>query len=374
MAVYKVIQDIEAEDKLLGPLSLKGFIYFIIAIALLYLNLRLIMSGAPIVIKLPFFILMLLPAILFGTLASPLGREQPTEVWLLSRIRFALKPRTRIWNQSGQNDLVTITVPKRVEVQLTKNFSQDEVQSRLKALANTLDSRGWAVKNVNVNLNANPGYLATLDYNSDRLVEAEAVEEPVIEVHASDDIMDARHNPTAQKFEAMMEKADTERKKAVAAKIEAARKSPPQSTAHAKPKAHAAVQKAEPEEEGEQPVVSRFTGATIIAPHKEPAPKDPEIVTAKSSDEVRLLEQIHEREARFDALLANEHPKPTQRQDRIGKVAKPKPQTEVTTPAQADKIELAQSGNDLSVASIARLANRKAQAEPIPQEVTISLH
>jgi hypothetical protein len=192
-------------------------------------------------------------------------------------------------------------VPKRVEVQLTKNFSQDEVQSRLKALANTLDSRGWAVKNVNVNLNANPGYLATLDYNSDRLVEAEAVEEPVIEVHASDDIMDARHNPTAQKFEAMMEKADTERKKAVAAKIEAARKSPPQSTAHAKPKAHAAVQKAEPEEEGE-------------------------------------------------------------------------PQTEVTTPAQADKIELAQSGNDLSVASIARLANRKAQAEPIPQEVTISLH
>jgi hypothetical protein len=34
MATYKVIQDIEAEDKLVGPLSLKQFIFALIAIFL----------------------------------------------------------------------------------------------------------------------------------------------------------------------------------------------------------------------------------------------------------------------------------------------------------------------------------------------------
>ena len=32
MAVYKVIQDIEAEDKLLGPLTLKQFIFGAVAV------------------------------------------------------------------------------------------------------------------------------------------------------------------------------------------------------------------------------------------------------------------------------------------------------------------------------------------------------
>jgi multisubunit Na+/H+ antiporter MnhF subunit len=40
MAVYKVIQDIEAEDKLVGFLTLKTFIYAIIAVVLAYLNFR----------------------------------------------------------------------------------------------------------------------------------------------------------------------------------------------------------------------------------------------------------------------------------------------------------------------------------------------
>jgi hypothetical protein len=169
MAVYKVIQDVEAEDKLIGPFSLKSFIYLGIALVLAYIDLRLVMSGIPIVVKLPLFIVLFLPAILFGTLASPLGRDQPTEFWLLAHIRYLLKPRTRIWSQTGLSHLVTITAPKKLDTNLLKTFTQDEAQSRLKALANTLDSRGWAVKNVNINLNVNPDYLSTLNYQSDRL-------------------------------------------------------------------------------------------------------------------------------------------------------------------------------------------------------------
>ena len=37
MAVYKVPQDVEAEDKLLGPFSFKQFIFLIVAIGMIAL-------------------------------------------------------------------------------------------------------------------------------------------------------------------------------------------------------------------------------------------------------------------------------------------------------------------------------------------------
>ena len=91
MAVYKVIQDIEAEDKLLGPLTLKGFIYAAIAALLAFINFRLLFAGALGPLRWFFVLLFLFPMFLFMILASPLGREQPTEVWLLSRVRFLIK-------------------------------------------------------------------------------------------------------------------------------------------------------------------------------------------------------------------------------------------------------------------------------------------
>src|SRR3954470_3689042 len=99
MAVYKVIQDVEAEDKLLGPLTLKGFVYAGIALLIGYINFRLLMPGSP--IKWIFIPALSLPMILFAVLASPWGGDQATEVWLLSKIEFFLKPRLRIWDQRG---------------------------------------------------------------------------------------------------------------------------------------------------------------------------------------------------------------------------------------------------------------------------------
>src|ERR1043165_5457079 len=138
MAVYKVIQDVEAEDKLFGPLTFKSFVYAIIAGTLAFVNFKLLLIGAP--IKWIFIPMFAIPMILFGVLASPLGRDQPTEVWLLSKIRYFLKPRARIWDQEGMDELVTVTAPKKEELRLTKDFSQSEVHSRLKTLASTLDT------------------------------------------------------------------------------------------------------------------------------------------------------------------------------------------------------------------------------------------
>jgi hypothetical protein len=153
-----------------------------------------------------FLVALFLPPGLFCTFfAIPFGKDQPTEVWALAKIRFYFKPRKRIWDQSGIKELVTITVPKKVEIRRTDGLSQNEVRSRLSALANTIDSRGWAVKDVDVNLYTRPGLLPA-DSESDRLLDTSAIPQPVptYDVHASDDILDARNNPIAQQFEQLI--------------------------------------------------------------------------------------------------------------------------------------------------------------------------
>lgn len=199
MATYKVLQDIEAEDKILGPLSLRQFIFGLISVFLLYISFLLVGKGVGFLL-----IITLPPALFTGFFAFPFGRDQPTEIWALAKIRFYFKPRKRLWDQSGVKELVTITVPKKIERVLTNGLSANEVQSRLSALATTIDSRGWAVKNVNVNLYSQPGLIDGVE--SDRLIDINSIpqEVPNYDVQASDDILDENNNPIAQQFQSMI--------------------------------------------------------------------------------------------------------------------------------------------------------------------------
>lgn len=200
MATYKVIQDIEAEDKLIGPLTLRQFIYAAIACVALYLSFLAITKHFA--FMLPFFIPI---AIMSGFFAFPWKGEQPTEVWALAKIRFMLKPRRRIWDQSGAKELVTITVPKHVQVDYTNGLSETEVKSRLRALADTIDSRGWAIKNANLNMYAQPALVMT-EPTSDRLLGPTALPQQVsgVDIQAADDMLDESNNRVAQQVDNMI--------------------------------------------------------------------------------------------------------------------------------------------------------------------------
>lgn len=198
MGTYKVLQDIEAEDTIIGWMTPRQAVYAAIVIVSGFIGFMLISNDAWWV-ALP----MLPHMILFAVLAGPFVHDQPSEVWLLAKIKFFLKPRRRIWDQSGIKDLVTITVPKRIEKNLTDGLTQSEVKSRLSALANTIDSRGWAVKNVNMNLYAQPAYAAA---GSDRLIDHTAMprQVPDYDMYATDDILDEQNNPVAQQVQQMV--------------------------------------------------------------------------------------------------------------------------------------------------------------------------
>ncbi len=63
--------------------------------------------------------------------------------------------------------MVTVTAPHTEEHVFTDGLSSVEIKSRLKALASTIDSRGWAVKNVAIDL-ANPAADAGNDGDASR--------------------------------------------------------------------------------------------------------------------------------------------------------------------------------------------------------------
>ncbi len=72
------------------------------------------------------------------------------EVYLAAVISFHLKPRKRLWKADGVQSLIEIVVPKTIEERRTKEFGQDEAEKRLSYLASLVDSRGWAVRGIEV--------------------------------------------------------------------------------------------------------------------------------------------------------------------------------------------------------------------------------
>ncbi len=384
MATYKVIQDIEAEDKLLGPLTLRQFIYAAIVAAMGFIAFKLI-PVSPLLV-LPF----LPPMIFFGMLAAPFGHDQPSEVWMLAKIRFFLIPRKRIWNQDGVQELVTVTAPKVVEKHYTDGLNQYEVKSRLQALASTLDSRGWAIKNVSVNLFSQPSYLGGSDTDSDRLVSPDTLpqEVPNYEVYATDDIMDERSNPTAQHLDSMISQSEQAHRQALVATIQ--NDSGPGAGQPAQPPADYWFMNQSAQPPAAPAGYATFASSPVVFPGMDdnqalPAPSGG---AATSDAEKELLERVHHEKntaSQTYGHMKTLHPLSDQgssdtSQTRItdGQTAPAKPQptanreTDTSSEAANPAILRLANNDDLNVATLAREA-KKASPKPLDDEVIISL-
>jgi hypothetical protein len=141
MAQYKVPQDVEAEDKLLGPFTFRQFIYLLIVAG---------MCGAAWALFQIFPLLAIIPVpviIFFGALALPLKKDQPMEIYLGAIVSFHLKPRKRKWQAGYPNSLIQITAPKIIEEVRTNGLEEREAARRLSFLAGVIDSEGYSVKN-----------------------------------------------------------------------------------------------------------------------------------------------------------------------------------------------------------------------------------
>ncbi len=368
MATYKLIQDIEAEDHILGPLTLRQFIFALVAVFFFYLSFL-----CAIKLHAPFLLVIFMPPGLFcGFFAFPFGRDQPTEVWALAKLRFLFKPRQRIWDQSGVKELVTVTAPKKIETVRTNGLSQTEVESRLKALANTIDSRGWAVKNVNLNAFTQPNPVVMAD--SDRLIDISNIpqEVPNSDVQAADDMLDETSNPIAQQFDHMItESAQLHRQQLVDELNKVDNGQSGQPTVTGTPADYWYVN---------QPAGGQGQGGIGQPAGAATSKADESALTAElkahnSSDQVPYAHLRTLQPLGSGQPAASQTPidQPTgQAAAAIQPAAAQPPTAPGTPPADAAILSLAHN-NDLNVATLAREAN-KSNDDSASGEVVISLH
>jgi len=335
MAVYKVAQDVEADDKILGPFSLRQFIYLIIvaiSIALAWGLSQLFIGLA--IIPLPFILF-------FGALALPLRKDQPMEVYLGALVSYYLKPRRRTWEPDGIESLIEITAPKVIEIQRTKDITETEAERRLSYLADIADTQGWAVRHT-----AQP-------------VNNSMVSDAYFEAQQTEDVLDV-NGGVSQSLGAMINQADERRKQTMMARMQQATQAPQQ-----------------PQPTYVPPVADPYASLAQQAPAPQPAQpqyNDPNVEfnpypNAIHQSVIQPLEQ--ESQLSPSQVIPDAPPSPPATQ--------PQPAAEVP-PATSEKaippdiINLA-SNTDLSIETIQREANRiQHKADEDSGEVFISLH
>lgn len=324
MATYKVIQDIEAEDKFVGPLTLKQFVFAAVGVVFSYLCFFVAVRGVWFV-AIPFA-----PVALFGFfMAIPWSKDQPTDVWVLAKIRFRFKPKIRMWDQTGKQELVTITAPKVEEKILTKDISETEVESRLRALADTMNTRGWAVKHVN-----QPNFHKT-DPSSSRLTPTPI---PVGSRAALDENTPDRLENT--RVDTLIDESTKTRKANLHNALEQARQGQPKVT----------TQTVTPSDEAES-----------LSAELKQRKKAASLSTGK-------MQKLQTKPPEDNKTEAKQPAEPTEKTER--KTESEKSISNVTEPSRPGIINLAHN-NDLDVATLARQANKDSDES---QEVVVSLH
>lgn len=379
MSVYKVPQDVEADDKFLGPLSFRQFIFAGIVMITGYISFLMLTRGAAlgVIFTLPIMLL-------FGFLAFPFGREQPNEVWLAAQIRFFIKPRRRIWNQDGAKDLVKVVAPKREVHHYTDGLSQNEVKSRLSALASMMDTRGWAVKNVNLtqqDMSANDRLIAT----TSSMPTASGFDDTT----TATDVLDENTSDIAQHFDTMIERSEADHRQAILDKLRTAREHPQEVADELGIHIEAPAPQGAVMPQPQQPTEQQVYGA-VLSPVINPASTTSTQNSTTSStqsytplNEEEFLEKVHrEKERQRNQLHASNAHLTTVGVDGsiTGKVTEQKvpvstvegPKTPVTPTPDPAILQLA-TNNDLNVATLARQAEKKRENNLPPDEVVISL-
>lgn len=370
MAVYKVIQNVEAEDKLVGPLTLRQFIYAMIAAGILWLGYVVVAAGAWFLVipLLPFFAVLVF-------FAFPWGKDQSTEIWALARIRFLFKPRKRIWDQSGAKELVTITAPKREARVYSDGLSQQEVRGRLRALAETVDSRGWSTRYMGA---VNGSYISPVfanANNSDRLIDATDYGQPmpVLGNEVYEDMFDPTASNMARQFDNMLNSSAQQRHEQL---VQQMHSQTPPTQPQSQPTDYWFLNQPRAQS---IPTGQQVFGSQVVQAGQ-PTPTTDQPTYPDPADEAALVEELRTKQAQ-STINYSHLPTilPLADQEKLAQQAtQPQqyapnqaPDETVTTAPDAAILELAQN-DDLNIATIARQA-KKAQGED-PDEVVISLH
>lgn len=131
---FRVPQKIDLEDKIIGPFTLKQFLYILAGGMLDYIWFRFFSFGI--------FVLLALPTTLFFiAMAVARVQDQPFPKFLGSLVLYILRPKQRTWGREAPLPKLMITKAQNKEE--IKHEPKKASQGELEKLAAILDTKGW---------------------------------------------------------------------------------------------------------------------------------------------------------------------------------------------------------------------------------------
>jgi hypothetical protein len=201
MGQYKVPQNVEAEDKIIGFLTMKQFIYAIIGVSWGLLSYTLLRQ-----VPVLFVLVGIPPALLFLLLGLYQRQDQPFEVYLLALVSYLVRPRKRVWEKEPIVEVFKVEAPKVKPTMAVRN--PDEVRGQLDRLAHIVDTRGFSAKQPALQ---EPDAEIALDHD-DRLTSPAIEPAPSVtlasDIDLSDDMLDLQNNPSAQELNALIQDSE----------------------------------------------------------------------------------------------------------------------------------------------------------------------
>lgn len=132
---FKVPQNIDLEDKIVGPLTLIQFVYLMAGGIIIYISFNVFSAGI-------FWLIAIPTALLSLSLAFLKIQDQPFSHFLLAAVLFFVRPAKRIWHKELALERLTVEkapVKKKEEIKLPKKGIE---KSELEKLAYILDTHG----------------------------------------------------------------------------------------------------------------------------------------------------------------------------------------------------------------------------------------
>lgn len=140
-ASYKVPQNVDLEDKILGPFTLKQFFYLLAAGLATFISFNIFYRLAP-----PLFVISALVIWgITGAFVFVRPNDQPFTKFFFSFLWFSLKPNRRVWHRlPSLGEIALSDTPEEKAPPQPAEPSPDEMKSHLQRLAHVVDTRGWS--------------------------------------------------------------------------------------------------------------------------------------------------------------------------------------------------------------------------------------
>jgi hypothetical protein len=126
---FKVPQNIDMQDRVIGPLTMVQFVELVVAFGVGYMVYNSLPSPLSWFVLIPVAILSL--AVVFLKV-----NERPFHIFLLSVIQYFTSPRQRLWKQDEAPDTTYVFTheQKKIKVVESKNISQEEISAAAKKI------------------------------------------------------------------------------------------------------------------------------------------------------------------------------------------------------------------------------------------------